>query len=419
MPYYNVHTHIFTMNNAPRRFLHLYLPDAVADLVDKITNTSSGTAVVQRLLSWFGGNGGKRYASFLQIGKSKNQREVFEDLKQRYDDDTLAFIALTMFMEKCGADTSGSGYEGQLEEIIQVKREYPDRLFVFMGIDPRWKLTGHELRTTVESYFERKINVTATRSVYPFIGLKLYPCMGFYPFDERLKETFEWAQDNGVPIISHCNYLGGIYNNDESYIQSSLNPVDPYSGSTYSAPKYISDANRLSWIMGKYRSTNNMRSCSYFMEPASYISMLKSFEERFEKMHLKDDLKMCLAHFGGGNEILAKPTDIPYGVAGVNWYNQVQAMLTRFPQLYTDVSYAIYDSKIFDTVYDELNKPYGDRILFGTDFFLTEREQPEKSTFSNFRKYAAGKPLTNHNNVDAFDQIAQHNIERFLQSKYF
>ena len=57
--------------------------------------------------------------------------------------------------------------------------------------------------------------------------------MGFYAFDAKLKETFEWAADNGVPVISHCIYLGGIYTNDTSYIKGNLNPYDPYSKKLY------------------------------------------------------------------------------------------------------------------------------------------------------------------------------------------
>ena len=54
-----------------------------------------------------------------------------------------------------------------------------------MGIDPRWKYSGDELRDVVKGYFGKKIQVSSTRSVYPFVGLKIYPSMGFYGFDER------------------------------------------------------------------------------------------------------------------------------------------------------------------------------------------------------------------------------------------
>ena len=420
MQYYNIHSHIFTMNNAPRRFLHLYLPDPVADAIDKITNTKFGAWLVEKLLSNFGGNGGKRYASFLQIGKSKNQLEVFEDLMKQYnDDETMRFIALTMYMEKCGADVSASGYEGQIEEILAVKKQYPDRLMIFLGIDPRWKLTGPELRKTVEAYFEKKLEINAGRSVYPFTGLKVYPSTGFYSFDERLKETFEWAADNGVPVLSHCSYLGGIYSNDSGYIKGNLNPFDPYTGLYYTKPVYIKS--KVSGIFSNKDATSNKNTCSYFMEPASYESLLEYFHSR-----TGNPLKLCLAHFGGGNQIsatvssnLSKEEKDPYGVKNRNWFLQVQDLLKAYKGLYTDISYALWDKEIHPILLAQLNDPeYGGRILFGTDFFLTEREQPERETYNNFKTAAIEKTLSNYNNIRAWDQIAGKNIATFLQSKY-
>src|SRR5258708_32396634 len=101
MQYYNIHSHIFTMKNAPRHFLHLYLPGAIADLIDKLTNTRTGASLLAGILSKLG-DGSKRYASFLKIGKSADQAEVFEDLMQQYSDPGTRFVALTMNMERCG-----------------------------------------------------------------------------------------------------------------------------------------------------------------------------------------------------------------------------------------------------------------------------------------------------------------------------
>jgi len=87
------------MNNAPQKFLHLYLPGILANAIDKITNVQAGSVAVQKLLKTFGGNGGNRYASFLKIGKSTDQLEVFKTLAAQYPDDTsFKFVGLTMDM---------------------------------------------------------------------------------------------------------------------------------------------------------------------------------------------------------------------------------------------------------------------------------------------------------------------------------
>lgn len=427
LQFYNIHSHIFTMRNAPKRFLNLYLPDAAANLIDKATNTQVGAGAIEFLLRHLGGNGGKRYASFLQIGKSMSQMDVFETLMAQYDDPNTKFAALTMYMEKCGADVSETGFDGQLQEAIEVKRRYPDNLLLFLGLDPRWRYSSKELRKTVESYFNHKVVINATRSVYPFVGLKLYPSMGFYAFDEKLKETFEWAADNGVPVISHCNYLGGIYSNESSYIRGNLNPHDPYSGQSYSenfggnAPVYNNDNNSF-WSKWTGTGTNksNLRACSYFLEPASYRTMIDYFSGK------RDPLKLSLAHFGGDDQIL-----IEYRVQGMkgaqvgmqpqqNWCAQIKDLMSLYPNVYTDISYSLANPKTHQFILSDLDhKTYGERIMFGTDFFLTERKLPEKRDYTTFKEKALQKRLQNFGNINAWEQIACRNTTTFLNSNYY
>jgi predicted TIM-barrel fold metal-dependent hydrolase len=433
MQYYNVHSHVFTMNNAPDNFLSLFMSDGMADLVDTITNTKAGSATVEWLLNRLGGDLGRRYASFLGIGKSRDQLEVFEILRKQYDDAAMRFIVLSMFMEECGAGMSLSGYEGQIEQLLTIKKQYPDHMLIFLGLDPRWKGGGARLRRWVEDYFERRVTVNGIRSVYPFVGLKLYPSTGFYAFDERLKETFEWAADNGVPVLSHCNYMGGIFNNVTSYLKANLDCFDPYTGKMYSAqvpnrPSYI-NASASFWqrIMGTANTKSNMRSCSYFLEPESYRTMVDYFSKKGKP------LKICLAHFGGSNQITVsngskhqndKEELNPYGVLRKNWYQQILALMRQYPNIYSDVSYAIYDKAVFEDVFTVLNEAgVGDRIMFGTDFFLTEREQEEKLTVTNFRTEAMkdSRRIGRLNNAPAWDIIASSNTHDFLSkgNKYY
>ena len=424
MQFYNAHSHVFTMRNAPKKFLHLYLPKVVADSVDTITDTKVGAWFMQLLLKRFGGNWGKRYASFLQIGKSKDQLSVFETLMAQYSDTTMKFVALSMYMEKAGADVSETGFEGQLEELMMIKKQYPDNLLIFMGIDPRWKYSGDELRDVVKGYFGKKIQVSSTRSVYPFVGLKIYPSMGFYGFDERLKPTFEWAADNRVPILSHCNYLGGVFNNDTSHIKANLDPFDVYSGKTYSKnfpglppPHYHNKTSFVKKILGTEQNDPNMNTCSYFLEPISFKTMLNHFAEK------KKTLKLCLAHFGGDDHILAEKNHqtVPqlYGMLQQNWCGQIKDPMKQFPGVYTDISYALAKDPTHDYICEQLDIPeYGDRILFGTDFFLTEREMPEKDNVERFKDKAVKKQLTNFEG-NGWERVAGSNVEKFLESEFY
>lgn len=417
MQYYNVHSHIFTMTNAPKRFLNLYMWDVAAYLVDKITNTKAGTSAIIEILNHAPGMAAKRYASFLKIGKSADQGKVFETLRQQYDDPNTKFVALTMYMEQCGAGESLSNFEGQIEEILNVKRQYPDQLLIFLGLDPRWDTKGVNLKQIVQQYFETKLKINETRSVYPFVGLKLYPSTGFYAFDERLQETFQWAAENDIPVLSHCNYLGGIYNNDTNYLKQALNPQDPYTGQKYKAD-YISEPSFWKKIFGRNNAHNNLITCSYFLEPYSFRSMLAHF-----KATTKNGLKLCLAHYGGDDHILAANNIEPvntsklYGVNKIDWCTQIRQLMGEYPNLYTDISYAIHNPKIHKPILQEMvTAPYADRLMFGTDFFLTEREMPEKNDYKAFREKAM---QTQIGAATAWDKMAGINIENFLYSKYY
>lgn len=420
----NAHTHIFTMNNAPKDFLRLYVPAFLAKKIDTFTNTEAGAWIIQQAASLHSGMF-KRYATFLQIGKSADQVTIFENLMSRYPNEALQFITLCQNLEYLGVGRSTSGFEGQIEEVMGIKKAYPNQILPFFGLDPRWKSTGTEIRKTIEGYFETKIEVGGSY-VYPFQGIKIYCSTGHYVFDEKLKETFEWAADNGVPIMSHCYYLGGIYNFDKNYINANLNPTDVYANQRYTSPKFIEEGNWISRKLKLNNRSNCRKSCSYFLEPRSYESLLNYFAKR------PNPLKICLAHFGGVSQMratlgLEKDSEqkLPYGVAGVNWFNQIQNLMMQHTNVYTDISYNVAEALekknsknlLYDIFLNEAKKKYGAQILFGTDYFMTEKDSLEEDAVRGFRTYASKNLLDNGNSL--WEQMARTNPNSYLRSKYY
>jgi predicted TIM-barrel fold metal-dependent hydrolase len=420
----NAHTHIFTMHNAPKDFLRLYMPAFFAKRIDTFTNTEAGAWVINQAANLNSGMF-KRYATFLQIGKSIDQITVFENLMSRYPNETFQFVTLCQNLEYLGVGRSISGFEGQIEEVMGIKKTYPNQILPFFGLDPRWKSTGSEIRKTVERYFETKVEVGGTY-VYPFQGLKIYCSTGHYVFDEKLKETFEWAADNGVPVMSHCYYLGGVYNFEKNYISSNLNPIDVYTNQRYLIPKFIEEGNWISSKLNLNKKSNCRKSCSYFLEPKSYESLLNYFASR------PNALKICMAHFGGVNQMrasmgLEKDTEqkTPYGVAGTNWFNQIQALMKQYPNVYADISYNVAEALekknrknlLYDVFLKEANQTYGGQILFGTDYFMTEKDSLEEDAVQGFRTYASQNFLPNGESL--WEQMARKNPNKYLQSKYY
>ncbi len=432
------------MKNAPANFLSLYMPAFLANTIDKITNTQVGATSLEWLLARLPSNVARRYASFLKIGKSAEQIDVFRTLLDQYDDRQLRFVGLSMFMED-ERRQSQTGYEGQLDGILDVKKQYPDQFLVFLGVDPRWKGSGSELRETIEKKFDARLRITSLRSVFPYVGLKIYPSTGFYVFDEKLKETFEWAADNGVPVMSHCSYLGGLYNNDKSYIETNLNPADPYTGLEYAKPSYLNEFRLGNWLLNTNTARNNKRSCSYFIEPETYRSVAKYFNDnnRVREMSAKDSwaqnyrrsidtissfhrmpLKICLAHYGGAGQLMMEAENrkepAPIGISAVNWSAQIKSLMRDFEGIYTDISYTLSEQSTHDPILADLEDlSIGDRLLFGTDFFLSEQELPEKKNYLRFKEVSQAHTMVRDPSKSAWDLIASANCDRYLHSKYY
>ncbi len=250
----------------------------------------------------------------------------------------------------------------------------------------------------------------------------------------------EWASRKGIPIMTHCSYLGGIFNNDADFVKASLNPFDPYDGVYYDKPCYVSDHKKV--------RINNQRSCSYFLEPHAYESMIRYFlppksdwfenHTIYQQKQLEYDkrltegringnpLKICFAHFGGWKDLLLEHegkkgiSNTYYGVLkDQNWTAQIRNLMEKYPGVYTDVSYSLTNHKTHPFIFNELKNPnYGDRILFGTDFFMTERESEERKTYTIFKSEAL-KETDLPGARNAWEKITRLNAEQYLKSDYY
>ncbi len=85
----------------------------------------------------------------------------------------------------------GAGDVASLEEqhmmYARAVERHPDRLIAFAGIDPR--------RPEAVSFLERAIKEWNMK------GLKLHPCMGFYPNEPCAYRMYEKCQQLGIPVV--------------------------------------------------------------------------------------------------------------------------------------------------------------------------------------------------------------------------
>ena len=411
-PITNAHIHVFDARCAPDRFF-LVLPVGLVRLIARplksFLMSEAGTALINRLAKWTSTlhDKGKisRFLAFTKIGAGRSQDEVYQmalKVGKQYDA-SIRLIGLTLNMDHMDSEPSNplsyKNYLTQLEEIRNIKKHSPKHFFPFLCIDPRHK-TGADLRDWVRDQltdgFEHK------GKLYPyFYGLKIYPALGFFPFDPALEEVYAYAEEYGIPIMTHCTRGGSQYIG--KYIQQ-LIPKEP-AVMQLSTPeaitafveitKRIDDYYGKGWIKNNSFG-NNDRACDLFTHPQNYIPVLEKFPK----------LKICIAHMGGEGEFykddkLARwwewQEDKARGfgdlieireVDKIPWVDRLEEMMKTYPSLFTDISYTVSylgkkDKVIlnrlaeFADLKDKSGQSLGHRILFGTDCFMTEQEKKE------------------------------------------
>ncbi|MDP2385680.1 MAG: amidohydrolase family protein [Bacteroidota bacterium] len=359
----NCHTHIFNRAIVPDRFLPAIV-QPIANLLQG-DNTANG---ISHFFSLIGKKETalliKRYNQFLKIGDLKSQLEIFKLLQQFYPVGTK-FCVLTMDMEFMKAGKVKQNFKSQLQELATIKRDpaYKDLILPFIFIHP--ERIG--LFSLVRKYIEEE----------QFTGLKMYPPLGYYPFDERLNQVFAYAEAYGIPITSHCA-RGGVF----------------YQGA-------ITSEMRKHPITGKvYPYNKNKFFTDIYTDPDNYEYLFAKYP----------NLKVNLAHFGGFDEWEKYLQNTIDNTGELNWYEKVKAVLINHKNAFSDISYTLFEKDLIPLLNITLQDPLiKDRVLFGTDYYMVEQQASEKEFSINLRA-SIGE--------DNYRLIAEQNPKRFLNLNY-
>ncbi len=410
-PITNHHIHTFTSDCAPKTFLRIITSSFVRK------NPKMVMGVLQfkhtrNLLSFLEKSKKNKplnrrsnidkYISFLNIGMKNNQIEIFRMAKQASElvDAETKLIGLTLNMDHMDDhEKPVKNFNTQLFEAKKIKKTYPDNYFPFVSIDPRAR-SGKSLQIWAKKFFENGIRSKTSGTVYPyFSGIKLYPALGFFPFDPRLDELYAYAEKKGIPIMSHCTRVGSMYIGKKIEVLIPKKPAmlllnDDTESLTAQKEIYerIDRYYQQGWIKNSNCGNNDI-ACDLFGHPQNYIPVMRKFPK----------LKICLAHMGGTDEMsymkeaqqkTMKTNTEQYKIWKVDRYNWADLLLNlmkKYPHLYSDVSYSVAEINSgntlnlmlewFETLDDE-GKKIGYRILFGTDFYMTERETREAELYT-------------------------------------
>ena len=370
MIYFNSHTHIFSGQ---------YVPNNVVGV--PIMNFMSRYPIAATLSRFFArirfgaiDSQLERVTKFASIGLGTSQETIFNTLEEYYNSwGDVRFVILTMDMEQMGAGKPMGNYRTQLEELVRIRARghYANKLLPFLFVDPRRPefVNGKVLVEWVKPWFER----------YGFCGIKMYPALGYYPFDEKLDELYDWAEAKQVPILYHC-----------------IQGVIHYRGSLNGFPKprhFIPEIHNLNLKEGKAFQAN-------FTHPLNYKKVL----ERNPR------LKICLAHYGGEEELTRR------GPNKGAWYDAIRNLMVEYKNVYTDISFTLHDQSTFPIIAKDMKDPaVQQQVLFGTDYYVVQKDKDEGDLRDELRAFLNAQ--SEERNL--FDLMAAENPRTFLRSSFY
>lgn len=253
--------------------------------------------------------------AFLRIALLPDIRHVTDTLMEQL---TLqdGVIALTMDITNDGGDRQL--LERQLTDTSAQVLAYPGRIFPFVAVNTR--------RPEHFSIMETALSGRG------FVGVKLYPSLGFPVDSPEMDKVYSYCEERGIPILMHCSE-GGFYYADDTRKNS-----DP--------------------------------------------SLWKAILPRHPK------LRICFGHFGGARYLTAPsiPADC--------WTRTILDLMAQFEGVYADIGYhsepmagGSAEANYFANLSALLGQePHRSRILFGTDYFLSRQRVTEKNYWKYFRK---------------------------------
>lgn len=398
-----------------------------------------------------------RYINIGRFAIYKDSFNIFGRLKGQYDEKT-GFVILPMdlaFMD-AGKLTDTGNYQNQMGNLIGIKKNHKDIFFPFVFIDPR-RISAQTGFLDIGGNAEtgevtlNDCEVKRYIETEQFNGFKIYPAVGYYPFDERLLLLWKYAADRGLPIMTHA-IRGTIFYRGAKERQWNFHPVFKQStgnGNKTFEPLLLPETQNIDFI-------NN------FTHPLNYLclveeKMLRKVVEQSsdtvktffgyvdEKTKLKYDLsklKICFGHYGGDDEwekffeadrnnytasiinnndmgidfIRNKQGEFTEGKIeeiwrDIDWYSIITSLMLQYDNLYADISYILHNEKIYPLLKRTLkHEKLKHRVLFGTDFYVVRNHKTEKQMLAE---------LESNLSTEEFDLIARYNPITYLKSVNF
>ena len=270
--------------------------------------------------------------------------------------------------------------------------KYPLQLLPMFHYDPRrWQTYG-------ENGNAYPMSQVTGEGLY--IGFKMYTAQGYKPLDSRLpimEDFYAKCCDAQIPIMNHAT-PGGASTYEKKEFINFLHLNDSEEDKTEQKQKIEDKV-----VAEKYFDDQYVSPSAWKKMLNKEITLNDENGNFLKKMNFKK-LRLCLAHFGG-------PTD-----KGLEWNQEIIEMITEYgnpyPNLYTDISSSFADKGFRDHFQEIIVKPGNerlkDRVIFGTDWYMTLLYTPLTLTGKNFEQYC-------RDTKKCLDEVDQSLWPRFTQ----
>jgi predicted TIM-barrel fold metal-dependent hydrolase len=411
----------------------------------------------------------RRYLNIGRYAFHEKQNTIFSKLRSQYPKRT-GFVVLPMDMEYMQAGKTKVRYRDQMAELAHIKSKNKLSFYPFVFADPRRMVeVKNELRFKEGdkpyfkwdiingSFFIDDCFVKEYIEEHRFSGIKIYPALGYYPFDAKLLPLWKYCVDNNLPVLTHC-IRGTIFYRGRKKPDWNYHPVFKQAmgkerPQTTTSSSMNAKADGYPDVEIEEQETSSIYEAlvlpqsknvdfSYnFTHPLNYLCLLE--EELLRQvvtLELQRDpasklgavfgyngpdapmdhdlraLKICFGHFGGDDEWrryfdkdrynyssqLAKHTD---------WYSIICSMMLQFPNVYADISYILHDDPEILPLLKQtlLNKGMCEKVLYGTDFFVVRNHKSDKQMLAD---------MLGGLSESEFDQIARVNPKQYLRNRF-
>lgn len=301
-----------------------------------------------------------QFARFFLAGK-RSVPEIVADMIEKADDIDI-WVPLMMDTQSAYEGSSPlCGFDEQKRIMMEVTAEARGRVLPFFAYDPRSRPVE-----AVRAAIERE----------GFVGVKLYPPMGFKPcgneepaVEGNLQDLYGYCaagRSDPIPITAHCSWSDGV------------------------------TSNRKALGVNKHKE--------YYREMAH-----PSHWEGVLAKHA--NLKLNLAHFGGAGEWERRALTGPLPAGKKNWADTILKLMRDHENVYTDLSFhGILVGNVREAYSRALlEKIQGveEKVLLGSDWYMSALQCGLEDYWLRFKEAFPNQ----------FNDMTGRNAVRFLRSE--